>query len=46
MISKKQAIDIIKDFLDAELGKEDWFINVKLFIKALVKFQLDKLVQV
>ncbi len=38
MISKKQAIDIIKDFLDAELGKEDWFINVKLFIKAFVLY--------
>ena len=38
MISKRQAINIVKDFLNTELEKEGWFVNVKPFVKAFVLY--------
>ncbi|MDP2741653.1 MAG: nucleotidyltransferase domain-containing protein [bacterium] len=38
MINKIRAIQIAKDFLNTELEKEDWFVNVKPFIKAFVLY--------
>ena len=38
MLSKNQAIKIAKAFLKTELEKEDWFVNVKPFVKAFVLY--------
>ena len=38
MINKKQAIKIAKDFLEVELEKENWFIEVKPSVKAFILY--------
>lgn len=38
MINKAEAIKIAKDFLKNELGKEDWFVEVKPFVKAFILY--------
>ena len=38
MINRNQAIELVKDFLNNELGKEDWFVKVKPFVKAFVLY--------
>ena len=38
MINKPQAIKIAKDFLETELEKEDWFVEVKPSVEAFVLY--------
>lgn len=38
MISKSEAIKIAKDFLRSELDKEEWFVNIKPYIKASILY--------
>lgn len=38
MISKSEATELIKDFLESGLKQEDWFKNVQEYIKAIVLY--------
>lgn len=38
MITKIEAIKLVKEFLDTELKKQDWFLKVKPSLKAVILY--------
>lgn len=38
MITKEEAIKLVKEFLDTELEKEEWFLKVKSSLKAVILY--------
>ena len=38
MINKLEAIALVKDFLNSDLKREEWFMNVEPFVKAYILY--------
>ncbi|MEI6810504.1 MAG: nucleotidyltransferase domain-containing protein [Candidatus Nomurabacteria bacterium] len=38
MISKLEALQLIREFLESDLKQEEWFCNIQEYIKAIVLY--------
>ena len=38
MITKSEAVELVKEFLEGDLKKEEWFRNVQDYVKAIILY--------